>query len=275
VWIYTVLLKPAPIRGLVQKAICLLIPPELEIKGVALVLNQKDAIVSGNIALGCYEPYNLEVFESLLRPGMNVLDVGANIGLYSAIASRKVGSNGTVIAIEPDATNCSFIERTKRRNGLTNLVIIEKAAGERIGDTFLYLCETNKADHRIYDAQESRTRVAIKMVTLDSVLIDQAIPRVDVLKIDTQGYEFFVAQGMRELIEHSPAVRILMEFWPWGITKAGGSPEQLLEFFSSRGFAISIIDSDRNRLVLQKSFDRILNLIREREHANLYLERSA
>jgi hypothetical protein len=113
------------------------------------------------------------------------------------------------------------------------------------------------------------------MVTLDSVLIDQAIPRVDVLKIDTQGYEFFVAQGMRELIEHSPAVRILMEFWPWGITKAGGSPEQLLEFFSSRGFAISIIDSDRNRLVLQKSFDRILNLIREREHANLYLERSA
>lgn len=274
-WIYTVLLKPAPIRALARKLICLVIPPEIEIKGVTLILNRRDAIVSGNIALGCYETYNLELFEGLVRPGMCVLDVGANIGLYSAIAARKVGPGGRVIAMEPDAANCSFIERTKERNGLTNLVIIEKAAGQMCGDTFLYLCETNTADHRIYDVDQSRVKVPIKMATLDSVVSELGIPQIDVLKIDTQGFEFFVAQGMRQLVEQNRDIRILMEFWPWGLTKSGGSPLQLLEFFSARGFAISSIDSDQNRLVRLQSFDSILNLTLERQHANLYLERSA
>src|SRR5688572_27369199 len=74
-WIYTVLLKPAPVRALAQKLICRLIPDEIEISGVRLILNRDDAIVSGNLALGCYETYNLELFEKLLTPGMCVLDV--------------------------------------------------------------------------------------------------------------------------------------------------------------------------------------------------------
>ena len=86
-WIYTVLLKPAPIRALAQRVICRFIPEEMPVRGVSLVLNQDDAIVSGNLALGCYETYNLDIFESLLRPGMCVVDVGANIGLYSAVAA--------------------------------------------------------------------------------------------------------------------------------------------------------------------------------------------
>jgi FkbM family methyltransferase len=253
----------------------LLIPPEIEIKGVTLILNQRDAIVSGNIALGCYETYNLDLFQSVLRPGINVLDVGANIGLYSAIAARSVGGNGKVIALEPDSANCSFIARTKARNDLTNLIIVEKAAGERCGDAFLYLCETNKADHRIYDVDHSRAKVPVKMATIDSVVSELGIPRIDVVKIDTQGFEFFVVQGMLALVEQSVNMKVFMEFWPWGITNSGGSPEGLLEFFATRGFAISTIDSDQKRLTPLDSFSRVLDLTLERQHANLYLERSA
>lgn len=102
VFIYTVILKPRPLRNLAQKIVCKLIPETLSIKGVTLALNQQDAIVSGNLALGCYETGNLDLFESLLQPGNHVFDVGANIGLYSAVASRVVGPQGLVVAIEPD-----------------------------------------------------------------------------------------------------------------------------------------------------------------------------
>lgn len=274
-WIYTVLLKPAPIRKVAQKIICLFIPEEIETNGVTLVLNRDDPIVSGNIALGCYETYNVDLFERLLRPGMCVIDVGANIGLYSAIAARKVGPAGRVIAIDPDPTNCSFLERTKEHNRLENLTVIQKAAGANAGTTLLHLCATNKADHRTYDSDRSRAKIRVEMVTLDSVVTDLKTPRVDVLKIDTQGFEVFVAQGMERLLEQSGDITILMEFWPWGIERAGSSPTELLDFFSARGFGIYLIDDKRKELIPLTSFDRILNLTLERQHADLYLKRSA
>ena len=269
------MLKPyPPLRSLVQKLICLFIPEEIEISGVTLVLNRDDAIVSGSLTLGCYESYNMKLFEKLLRPGMGVIDVGANIGLYSAIAARIVGPNGRVIAIEPDATNCSFLRRTKERNGLANLTILQKAAGAKSGPTFLYLSSTNKADHRTY-GDDSRARVRVEMTTVDSIVKDEQLSTTDVLKIDTQGFELFVAHGMNELLEANRDLTIIMEFWPWGIVRSGGSPEQLLEFFSSRGFGISVIDDTRKEIIALDSFESILNLTLERQHADLYLERPA
>ncbi len=212
------LLKPAPIRALAQKLICLLIPDAIEIGGVTLVLNRDDAVVSGNLALGCYETYNLELFEKLLRPGMCVLDVGANIGVYSAIAARKVGLTGRVIAIEPDPTNCTFLKRTKERNKLANLTIINKAAGSTSGEAFLHLCKTNKADHRTYDSDKSRAKIRVEMATLDAVVAELQVLQIDLLKIDTQGFEPFVAQGMQELLERNRDISIL---WSSG---RGASP---------------------------------------------------
>lgn len=272
-WLYTVILKPAPLRSLARKLICLVIPEEIEMSGVTLVLNRDDAIVSGNIALGCYETYNLELFEKLLRPGMCVLDVGANIGLYSAIAARMVGTGGRVIAIEPEPTNCSFLRRTKERNGLANLTILQKAAGAESGETFLYLSSTNKADNRIF-GDESRAKIRVELTTLDSIVTDEQVTRVDVLKIDTQGFELHVARGMEKLLEANHDLVIMMEFWPWGIAHSGGDPAELLQFFASRGFVISVIDATRKQIIPLNTFESILKLTLERQHADLYLERS-
>ena len=273
-WIYTVVLKPAPVRAVAQRIICLFIPEQIHISGVDLALNREDAIVSGNLALGCYETYNLEVFEAMLRPGMCIVDVGANIGLYSSIAAKNLGPSGRVVAVEPDATNCSFIRRTKEKNQLANLTVIEKAAGDIEGPTLLHLCKTNKADHRTY-GDGDRTTVKIEMTTIDSIFDELELPPVDILKIDTQGFELFVARGMSRMLEGSPDVSIFMEFWPWGITKASASPADLVNFFTSRGFAIWEIDDYRKELRRLDTFDGILSLTLERQHANLYLKRDS
>ena len=267
------ILKPAPLRLLAQALICRLIPREIAIGGINLVLNQKDAIVSGNLALGCYETFNLEVFDELLGPGMCVLDVGANIGLYSAIAAARVGHLGRVVAVEPDSVNCSFLSKTKERNRLDNLTIVQKAAGSETATVRLHLCATNKADHRTYGGDSSRSSVAVEMTSLDALAADLNLPAIDVLKIDTQGYEFFIAHGMQTLLEQSPRVRIMMEFWPWGIERAGGSPSRLLEFFGDRGFKVAVLNDKKKRLEWLDSFESILGLKLERQHVDLFLTR--
>ena len=104
-YIYTVLLKPKPLRRLAQGAIKRLIPPTIDFRGSRIALNQDDAIVSGSLTLGCYETFVTDVLEALLRSGMTFFDVGANIGIYTALGARIVGSTGRVVAIEPGPAN--------------------------------------------------------------------------------------------------------------------------------------------------------------------------
>jgi FkbM family methyltransferase len=271
-FIYTVLLKPRFLRSLAHRVICRIIPPTVEIQGVKLALNQEDAIVSGNLALGCYEVTNLELFASKLKPGMTVLDVGANIGLYTAVASRIVGPTGRVISIEPDRTNCSFIHRTIELNGSKNVTVVQKAAGNECRESFLYLCDTNKADHRTHDPSQQRKRVPVSITTLDALLGDLGVEQVDLMKIDTQGSEAQVFAGMQHTLARNPQVEIFMEFWPWGIHQAGGSPRALLDAIIAGQFHVHEI-GERGEVARLAEFDSILALTLERQHTDLLLRR--
>jgi len=273
-FIYTVILKPKILRMLVQKIICFFIPEEINIKGAQISLNKTDAIVSGNLAMGCYETFNLDLFESILKPGMCVFDVGANIGLYSAIAAMKVGNTGCVVAVEPDELNCSFIKKTALSNSFEQVIIHQKAAGDKSGLANLYICDTNKADHRVYDNFNTRSTVQIEMVTLDSIFDGLGVNCVDVMKIDTQGFEQSVFRGMKKIISTSPKIKIIMEFWPWGLIEAGGSPLEFLNEIKTAGFVISVIDQDTKQIKKLLNLSTIADKTLERQHTDLFLEKS-
>jgi FkbM family methyltransferase len=272
-FIYTVLLKPQILRILAQKIICLFIPEEINIKGAMISLNKSDAIVSGNLAMGCYETFNLDLFEAQLKPGMCVFDVGANIGLYSAIAAMKVGNTGCVVAVEPDKVNCSFIKKTSLSNGFEQVAIHQKAAGDKCGLANLYICDTNKADHRLYDNSNKRSNVQIEVTTLDAIFEELAFNRVDIIKIDTQGFEHSVFRGMKKIIEASPKIKIFMEFWPWGLIQAGESPLGLLNEINKEGFVISEIEQDTKQIKEILNLSDIAEKTLERQHADLFLEK--
>jgi FkbM family methyltransferase len=273
-FIYTVLLKPKILRMLAQKIICLFIPKEINIKGARISLNKSDAIVSGNLAMGCYETFNLDLFEAQLKPGMCVFDVGANIGLYSAIAAMKVGNRGCVVAVEPDKVNCSFIKKTSLANAFEHVVIHQKAAGDKCGLANLYICDTNKADHRVYDNSNKRSNIQIEMITLDVVFEQLKLKQVDVMKIDTQGFEQSVFKGMKKIVEVSPEIKIFMEFWPWGIIQAGGSPLGFLNEIKKEGFLISEIDPDTKQIKEVLNLASIAEKTLERQHIDLFLKKA-
>ena len=270
-YIYTVILKPKLLRRIAQRVIKRLIPPTIDFRGTCIALNQSDAIVSGSLALGCYETFVTDVLEALLRPGMTFFDVGANIGIYTALGARMVGPTGRVVAIEPGPANVAVIEETVRLNDFENVTIVARAAADRAGQVSLYLCGDNPADHRLHDPTGCRRQVTVETVTLDALALECGVTRADVIKIDTQGSEAAVFTGTTQLLAAKPAPVMVAEFWPWGLAQAGVDPRVFLDRITAAGFLLYEIDGDRRTISPRPDLETLAGLNLERQHVNLLL----
>lgn len=271
-WTYTVLLRPKPLRKLAQWAVRnFFIKKEVECHGIRLALNPQDAVVSGALSLGCYETSLSELFRETIKPGMNVLDIGANIGLYSMIAAKGAGPSGRVVAVEPEAGNCAFVERSRKLNGFENISIINKAASDHEGTLNLYLCEENKADHRVYDNSGDRPSVAVAATSIDFLMNELGVPHLDVIKIDVQGAEFQVITGMHKTLRENQNLTVFMEFWPWGLMQSGSDPKKLLDLLVDAGFTMGEFDDRTNQVRPIQDLSALAAHQLEREHFNLVL----
>ena len=96
-----------------------------------------------------YEPEETQFFIDNLKEGMRVVDVGANIGYYTTLFSRLVGTTGSVIAFEPDPTNFSLLEKNCKANGCRNVRLEQLALSDKNGVAQLHLSEVNRGDHRM------------------------------------------------------------------------------------------------------------------------------
>lgn len=130
------------------------------------------------------------VVSSLLRRGMTVVDVGANIGYYMLLFRRSVGSEGTIICIEPDEENLQELRRQIAGNSLLNVTVMPVAAGAVDGKALL----EPGINARVREGGREGREVALRR--LDSLLQSP----IDVLKIDVEGYEGFVLDGATEAL---------------------------------------------------------------------------
>jgi len=176
--------------------------------------------------LGVYENEQTRLVREKLQPGMRVLDIGANLGYYAAVFSQCVGSQGEVIAFEPEPTNFSFLQRTLAANRFAQARAVNAAVAEAPGETFLFLSEDNKGDHRIYTALPHQAAIAVSVVSIDALLGSDN--RVDFIKMDVQGAEGRVLAGMRKTLACNPQAMLLTEFWPEGLRNAGTDPLEFL-----------------------------------------------
>jgi FkbM family methyltransferase len=245
--VYTVFLRPPPLRRAANWFLLKIIPPEVVIDGVTLYLNPSDPVLSPAVALGVYENYELEAFRSYCSPGAIVVDIGANVGLYTASAAARVGKEGLVIAIEPHPESYRYLKRTVEKNCLS-VKSFEVAAGDSRRLTPLFLTDENKADSRIYNGDGRRRETMVQMVSLDALLADNGIGKVNVIKMDVQGAEALVLSGMRRTLANSANVVMFTEFWPWGIEQAGQSPLDFLRDLQKLGFRFKTIDESDRRI---------------------------
>lgn len=174
------------------------------------------------------------LLRSLIKPGMIVLDIGANIGIYSCFLSRLVGKGGVVYAFEPDPIN--FSRLVKNTQGIKNIIPVHTAVGEKTGELNLYISDDMNVDHRSYDSGDKRRCVKVPVVRLDDYFNKDQ--HIDFMKIDVQGYEYNILQGAKRTIDLSSNLKMIMEFWPYGLKKAGTVPRKLLDLISSLGLVV-------------------------------------
>ncbi len=228
---------------------------ELNIDGLIRPLKMKvhdasDTIISEKLrSEQCWEPYETQLVLKHFHAGEVFVDVGANIGYYTMLASEIAGPQGNVIAYEPDQNNFALLQENVKTNGLGNAQLHPLALSDRDESGQLFLSTDNFGDHRIYSAGGERSSHPIKLVHGDQHLESQT-SRIDFLKIDTQGAEYFVVNGLKQLIAANSAhLRMILEFCPYGIRHSGADGDQLIELLESFGMQYHIIDHIEYRLI--------------------------
>lgn len=216
------------------------------------VIDRDTVITSALRDLGTWEPEFGETAARYVRPGMTVIDVGANIGFATRTLAGMLEGSGTLIAIEPEPLNFRVLcSNAAEIASSIEVHCVPAAASDRNGELTLWLDERNLGDHRTW-RQDGVTGRAVKVpgVRIDD-LIDERV-RVDFVKIDTQGSERQVLEGMRRIIERWRPT-LYVEFWPFGIQGRGDDPETMLDYYHSLGFTTMVptadtIDSDHGIL---------------------------
>jgi FkbM family methyltransferase len=145
--------------------------------------------------LGFNEWTKRRLFARMLRRGMVVYDVGANVGSYSVLASLHVGHAGRVVAIEPAPENLEFLRRHLQLNDATNVSVIAAAAWNQSGTV-----RFERHPDRLQGHVADRGGQTVQAVTLDD-LIRNGEPRPHIMKIDVEGGEAEVLEGASEVLE--------------------------------------------------------------------------
>jgi FkbM family methyltransferase len=176
-----------------------------------------------------------ELLKQVLFRGAIVVDAGANIGIYSEFLSRCVGPTGIVHSFEPSPDNFGRLRAATRK--LSNVRISQVAVGEQSGHSELYLSNMLNVDHRTYVTDgDSRHTVQIEMIALDDYF--KPGERVDLIKMDIQGYEFHALRGAKRVLRENPGLNLLLEFWPSALAEAGVHWEELVQML--RGFNMDL-----------------------------------
>ncbi len=114
-------------------------PNIVDVKGNKMYIDPKRNPAIALYDIGGYENVETQLFESHIKEGDVVLDLGANIGYFTLIAAKCVGANGKVYAFEPDPTNFSFLKRSVEINNYKNVVCEQKAVSNKNGVVKLFL----------------------------------------------------------------------------------------------------------------------------------------
>lgn len=248
-----------------------LMPKEpVSLRGMKFHLPPHSAYLSTLICNNQYEEFELEVFSSEIKPGQNILDVGANIGIYTVTAALKTGNTGKVIGVEPEPVNMGILRRNILLNQLPNVVLIEKAASDRTGILPLY-----KSKELLAHSLSGVESLNDGSVDVEQVLLDFAIGHeipIHVIKMDVEGWELKAMAGMKRLLNSSDLSRLFIEYCPIHQQRAGAPPDRLPQELERLGFALYHINGNKksvDKISSERAFERaekegLINILAKR-----------
>jgi FkbM family methyltransferase len=154
---------------------------------------------------GSFEPNEFAFLDHVLEPGMVFFDVGANDGYFTLFAARRLGSAGQVIAVEPSSRERINLLRNIEANQLTNVIVVPLALGAASGTASLRLAKDAHSGHNTlgsfaHAGVQTDSFEEVKVDTLDAVVVQLGLTRVDFIKVDVEGAEAGVVDGGSEVL---------------------------------------------------------------------------
>ena len=231
-----------------------------EVFGNKLFLNKKGLALSIS-HYGTYEESEAKIMEEKIKVGNIVVDVGANIGLHTLNMARIVGNTGRVFAFEPDPSNFEILEKNVKINNYQNIILEQKAVGDKNGRTTLYQSD-HPGMHRIFpQTKQAKGQVQVELTSLDKYFIDSNLAdKINFIKIDVEGLEFSVLKGMKNILKNNKKIKILFEFMPKNTMEAGFTPIELLNYLTSHDFKLYCIDERTKKLLHVSNNEEVLKL---------------
>ena len=191
-----------------------------------LLMNSADTVCG--YTRGHFESTVQDALSALLRHGMTVYDIGANIGFFTLIAARAVGPGGRVVALEPLPENVRWLRHNVALNGFDHVQVVEAAAGASDGRTAFA-----SGDNPGWGVVSASGELDVELISLDDRIASGALPAPDLVKLDIEGAEIDALAGLRQtLARHAPIV----------IVELHGTLEPVTAALTAAGLRIERID---------------------------------
>jgi FkbM family methyltransferase len=185
-----------------------------EIQGSKMYLNLDDFGLSKQLFLnGIREPECTRIMKKYLKKDMIIAEIGANIGYYALMEASIIGKNGTIYAIEPFPPNYELLKKNIDINSYNDRIETYNLAISNVpGKTKLFIKEKHNLCNML-ETENEESFVEIDTTTLDDFIKGKKIP--DMIRMDIEGYEFYVVEGMKETLEKCKKCTLFIEIHPY------------------------------------------------------------
>jgi FkbM family methyltransferase len=189
--------------------------------------------------LRVYEPIETDWFRQCVGPGDTFVDVGANFGHYTSLGAALVGETGRVFAFEPSPVANGVLEAMIIDSNIQNVLLTKAALGKTDSTVELFM-PTSKNLHSpsLMRSDPGFMPLKVPVIALDNFEPLKRVDKIKLVKMDVEGYEPDVLDGMANLIRERKVLNIFCEFNSWWLGRNSITPKQLLERFQDYGFAI-------------------------------------
>jgi len=207
----------------------------------------------GQIALSIFskkfEKQEVDTMQKILKKGMTMIDAGANIGFFSLVASELVGKEGKVVSFEPSKETFNKLIQNIKLNQCSNITAFNNGLGDKPNEKLVLWQDAGRKDAERYVVPDNsiigvspeidiERREEVSLDTLDNCLKKLNITKVDFIKIDTEGYEYYILKGAQNILQNNPEVILLMECTEQGAARALTTQEKIFSMLKSFGLNI-------------------------------------
>ena len=198
------------------------VPPFLSCMTTYVLLEQED----------WFEP-EIRFLRRALRPGMNIIDIGANFGVYSLSLAPSIGPTGRIIAIEPASRTMEYLRHSVTINQFSQITPLMAAVSDHVGQGFLRFGNSEELHALSAGAGTAQEGETVPLVTLDSLMARENLPSLDFLKIDGEGHEAEILAGAQQVLDRYDPMILLEVLGPDSAINLA-----LVDDFRARGYQI-------------------------------------